>query len=171
MPNLVEHAFPLLERDLFCSSSSSNPTFHGREIYLNVRETSVAKILNAFHEEFTSKGVALGSYPKFTHSYYKVSRRLWRVKCTSKQKQKTWTLHKVKDTKKSTNERNKPKREKNASSNLCLEVAFVSLWRCTVLYWLQKGWFFPNISNYNLIIHHQCSGENDKREGETSEEG
>lgn len=72
VPNLVEHAFPLLERDLFCSSSSSNPTFHGREIYLNVRETSVAKILNAFHEEFTSKGVALGSYPKFTHSYYKV---------------------------------------------------------------------------------------------------
>jgi len=72
VPNLVEHAFPLLEQDLFCSSSSSNPTFHGREIYLRVGEPSVAQILNAFHEEFAPKGVALGSYPKLIHSYYKV---------------------------------------------------------------------------------------------------
>ena len=70
---MVERAFPLLERDLFCSSSSANPTFHTREIYLDARETDIAKVLDAFNAEFSAKGVNLGSYPKWTHSYYKVS--------------------------------------------------------------------------------------------------
>ena len=73
IPHLVERAFPLLERDLFCSSSSANPTFHTREIYLDARETDIAKVLDAFNAEFSAKGVNLGSYPKWTHSYYKVS--------------------------------------------------------------------------------------------------
>jgi len=70
IPNLTRLAFPLVEDVLF--RRPDNPTFYKRVIFIDAYETVVAPILDAFHAQYKDRGVALGSYPKWQHSYYKV---------------------------------------------------------------------------------------------------
>ncbi|XP_066963477.1 FAD synthase-like [Macrobrachium rosenbergii] len=66
IPHLLERAFGLLGKKLFHKPGTG---FHVGSIYLTTDEVSIASMLNKTVKTFPS--VAIGSYPKLFHSYYR----------------------------------------------------------------------------------------------------